>query len=193
MGSVGEFRRLALNTVAYKASASEIANLREVFHALDTDHDGELTIQEMRAGLGKQFDQTTIDNWFRHVDVDKNGSVNFTEFLAATLEAQHGSREVNSLFFNESRVRNAFAMFDRDDTGFITAENLREALGISAQDESDYVERLIRQADSNGDGLISYPEFKSILQKHAGQASTNSFAMSTRSFVTLNKWGLVEI
>ena len=44
--------------------------------------------------------------------------------------------------------------------GFITADELRDTLGNSAN-----VEDLIKQADRNGDGKIDYSEFCDLLRK----------------------------
>jgi len=49
-------------------------------------------------------------------DTDKNGTINYTEFIAATIEAQ--------VFLREENLRNAFIMFDRDGSGKIDAKEL---------------------------------------------------------------------
>lgn len=49
-------------------------------------------------------------------DTDKNGTINYTEFIAATIEAQ--------VFLRDENLRNAFIMFDRDGSGKIDAKEL---------------------------------------------------------------------
>jgi len=52
-----------------------------------------------------------------------------------------------------------FGSLDADKDGFISAEDLRIKLGRSAD-----VEGLIKQADKNNDGKLSYTEFEAILR-----------------------------
>jgi hypothetical protein len=65
----------------------------------------------------------------------------YTEFLAATLEA-HGQIE-------EARIADAFDQIDRDDSCFISRENLIKILGQIVSDE--YVESLIKEVDIDSD------------------------------------------
>merc|ERR1711865_1011256 len=51
----------------------------------------------------------------------------------------------------------AFNKFDCDNSGFITAQNMREVLGETHEGEE--VEALMKEADLTKDGKISYQEF----------------------------------
>ena len=66
-------------------------------------------------------------------------------------------------------IIDAFRVFDRDDSGFITASNLREALQI---EEGEYIDKLIHEADVVGDGQISFREFRTFLMKNELAAKT---------------------
>ena len=54
-------------------------------------------------------------------DTDNSGTINYTEFIAATLE--------QSLFLKEQNLRNAFKMFDVNQDGKISAEEIKLILG----------------------------------------------------------------
>jgi len=54
-------------------------------------------------------------------DLDGSGKIRYTEFLAATIEAQGA--------ISEERLAEAFDRLDSDDSGFISPENLIEILG----------------------------------------------------------------
>lgn len=82
-------------------------------------------------------------------DVNRNNVINYTEFLAAALEAQ-GTIE-------EYRLAEAFDLIDTDDSGCISRDDLKKILGASRDDE--YIDRLISEADFKKDGKISYEEF----------------------------------
>ena len=48
-------------------------------------------------------------------------------------------------------------MFDKDNTGKITKNDLMSVLKLENNDQ--YVNDLIKNADKNGDGVIDYKEF----------------------------------
>jgi calcium-dependent protein kinase len=156
-----EFRKIALQAVARKTSTSEIVKLREVFHAIDEDHDGLLTMKEIKQGFRAHYGEKEIESWFQKIDADDSGSIDYTEFLAATLERKFDEQE--------ERVADAFRVFDKEDKGYITPDNLRSILGTEC---TDYVDQLIREADANKDGQISYEEFKAVLTSQRAAAST---------------------
>lgn len=85
----------------------------------------------------------------------QGASINFTEFVASSLATQS---ELSS-----QDILHAFRVFDRDDSGYITADNLRESLQTN---EGEYINRLIQEADVAGDGQISFREFRNLLIKN---------------------------
>ena len=52
------------------------------------------------------------------MDFNNDGEINYSEFLAVTVDRRKAITEANMLF--------AFHHFDIDNTGFITVENLEE-------------------------------------------------------------------
>ena len=84
---------------------------------------------------------------FDAVDLDGTGFIRYTEFLASTIEAQGA--------ISEERLAEAFDRLDSDDSGFISAENLREILGNDFPKEE--IDAIIKEASNNGS--ISYSDF----------------------------------
>jgi len=87
------------------------------------------------------------------IDTDQSGQINYTEFIAATME--------KSVYLKEEKLWACFKMFDKDGSGKISAEELKEALGTDETYKHDmtYWEQMIKEADLNGDGEIDYNEF----------------------------------
>ena len=54
-------------------------------------------------------------------DTDKSGQIDYTEFLAATMDAQ--------IFLRNDYLRTAFDMFDKDKSGKIDIGEISEMLG----------------------------------------------------------------
>jgi len=56
-------------------------------------------------------------------------------------------------------------MFDHDGSGTISAEEIREALGLTDNDQmNEKIKEIIKQVDENGDGEISVEEFKEMMK-----------------------------
>jgi len=60
-------------------------------------------------------------------------------------------------YLEEERIAEAFESIDRDHSGFIDKDELKEVLGESFTMEQ--IDDIIRAADKNNDGRISYDEF----------------------------------
>jgi len=57
-------------------------------------------------------------------------------------------------------------MFDKDNSGIISADEIKEVLqfGNSSSLSTEAVDRIIKQVDENGDGEISFEEFVAMMK-----------------------------
>ena len=78
--------------------------------------------------------------------MNHNGLVQYTEFLAASLEA-------NSMI-EEERIAEAFDRLDNDNTGYISKANLFNFFG--SDKSADEIEKLLKEADENMDGQSKF-------------------------------------
>ena len=84
--SLREFRnglrlqKAVLLCIASQVSDNEITGLREAFIKLDTNGDGCLTLAELRVGLEHvpEINATEIEEIMKRMDVDQNGSIDYT-------------------------------------------------------------------------------------------------------------------
>ena len=89
----------------------------------------------------------------RSADTNDNGTIEFNEFLQVMSE----NLQETDL---EQDLRMAFKLFDEDDNGLISAEELRKVLSSLQMDYSDAeIDKMVEEADLDGDGSISYNEF----------------------------------
>ena len=96
----------------------------------------------------------TAKQLFKSIDVDQNGKIDYTEFLAATIQ------RVN--YLKNERLYEAFCMFDKDKSGNITKDELLRALKAEKSQEKE-IEKYIKAVDKNGDGKIDYKEFLELM------------------------------
>lgn len=67
--------------------------------------------------------------------------------------------------FSEKKLKAAFRMFDKDDSGYISKDEVKESLMKIHKFTEDEINEIIGQVDENGDGEISFEEFKVIMTK----------------------------
>jgi calcium-dependent protein kinase len=149
-----KLRRVALQFLAEQLSDADIVRLRAALNRADTNMDGKLSIGQLKEVLRAQgFDTMREDlrEALEGFDMEDDNEIEFTSFLAATMAVNLGIREDN--------IRRAFNFFDKNGSGALTFDEVSDAVGgdEEAQDTLAVV-------DLNGDGVISYEEFKALLQ-----------------------------
>lgn len=72
-------KKAALTYIASQVSDSEIQDLRKIFERLDSNGDGVLTFDELKAGLTDAGDKTKeLQDVLDSIDTDGNGFINYT-------------------------------------------------------------------------------------------------------------------
>ncbi|CEM35351.1 unnamed protein product [Vitrella brassicaformis CCMP3155] len=160
-----QLKKAALTVIAQQMSENEISTLKKIFMALDKNGDGSLTVQEIREGLtkaGLKDIPPDLEQLMKEVDSDGSGVIDYTEFLAATLDKK--------LYIQEDVCWAAFRVFDIDGNGKITAEELQHVLGMDsvkgAFDNTAIanIRDMIREVDRDGDGEIDFDEFMKMMR-----------------------------
>ncbi|XP_071734001.1 calcium-dependent protein kinase 1-like [Rutidosis leptorrhynchoides] len=175
--AMNKLKKMALRVIAESMSEEEIAGLKQMFQMIDTDNSGQITFDELKAGLkrvGANLKESEIYDLMQAADVDNSGTIDYGEFVAATLHLNKIERE-DHLFA-------AFSYFDKDGSGYITADELQQAcdeFGIDA-----HLEELIQDVDQDNDGRIDYNEFVAMMQGTTAsgpkKSLDNSFSIKFR-------------
>jgi calcium-dependent protein kinase len=153
-----QLKKMSLLYIASRLDENEIENLKKAFEAFDNCKDGQITFDELRKGLLQlkthKLNENDIIQLFKSIDVDQNGKIDYTVFLAATIQ------RVN--YLKNERLYEAFCMFDKDKSGNITKDELLRALKAEKSQEKE-IEKYIKAVDKNGDGKIDYKEFLELM------------------------------
>ncbi|XP_060168751.1 calcium-dependent protein kinase 5 [Lycium barbarum] len=157
--AMNKLKKMALRVIAESLSEEEIAGLKEMFKAMDTDNSGAITFDELKAGLRK-YGSTLKDIEIRELmdaaDVDNSGTIDYGEFIAATIHLNKLDRE--------EHLMAAFQYFDKDGSGYITVDELQQA--CADHNITDVLmEDIISEVDQDNDGRIDYGEFVAMMQK----------------------------
>ena len=152
-------KKMSLMYIASRLDENEINNLKKVFSAFDKSKDGQISYEELRQGLiqlkSNRITEQDIYFLFQALDVDRNGKIDYTEFIAATLQRAN--------YLRNDRLLEAFLNFDKDKSGKISKEELLEALKANKTQEKE-IEKYIKAVDKNKDGKIDYNEFLDLMQ-----------------------------
>ena len=139
----------------------QLAEFKEAFGLFDKNGDGTISETELKKimdSLGKKLTTAEVHTMMLHVDTNKNGTIDFQEFLQL-MERKTTAGD------KESELRDAFNLFDKNGDGFISAEELKSVMKSVGENMGDTeVEQMIKEADLDGDGKINYTEFVRMLK-----------------------------
>uniref|UniRef100_A0A0E0L6A4 non-specific serine/threonine protein kinase n=1 Tax=Oryza punctata TaxID=4537 RepID=A0A0E0L6A4_ORYPU len=158
--AMNKLKKVALKVVAENLSEEEIVGLKEMFKSLDTDNSGTITLEELRAGLpklGTKISESELRQLMEAVcsyltsiflctligmaDVDGNGSIDYVEFISATMHMNRLEKE--------DHIYKAFEYFDKDHSGFITVDELEEALMKYDMGDEATIKEIIAEVDTD--------------------------------------------
>ena len=142
-------------------SAEEKKRLEVLFRQLDSNGDGVVTYDELVQGFiqlyGERVGQEECKRVFLAIDTDGSGEIELQEFLQACVDKEQ--------LLHESSLRQSFAFFDKDNSGSITPEELKGALGAEKNITDEVWAQVILEVDDNGDGQIDFEEFTDMMMK----------------------------
>jgi len=154
---MSRLKRAALITAAGALPSTNTAALKALFDSLDSDGDGTLTSDELRAGVGKltsgsAVDADTLDAAVAAVTRSNRGVLSYGAFVAATHTAAALTRE--------SALHAAFDVWDADHSGSLSVEEVERALAAAGLPTGGGgVAAMFAEADTSGDGVINFEEF----------------------------------
>ena len=104
----------------------EQGRLQKVFIALDVNGDGYLQYDELLNGFteiyGEEYAKDEVDRIFALVDVDHSGEIDFSEFVTASVNKDN--------LLQDSKLRAAFEYYDKDSSGSISVDEIKDVLGV---------------------------------------------------------------
>ena len=148
-----------INFAAFHLTSKETKEFVEMFKSLDQNSDGVLSIDEIKKGVEEcKFGEKgeNIAKLFEEMDVDKNGLINYTEFISALMDYEK---------IKENQILECFNSYDADDSGKISFKEFCDMIKPQTEEEKKELQELYSRFDTDGDGEISLKEFKEGFKK----------------------------
>ncbi|KAF8719932.1 hypothetical protein HU200_024698 [Digitaria exilis] len=140
--------------------------MERVFRKFDANGDGRISRSELAAlfeSVGHAATDEEVSRMMEEADADGDGYISLPEFAAVMQAAP-----ADDAAFEED-LRHAFMVFDADGNGLITPAELARVLrGIGEAATVAQCRRMIQGVDRNGDGLVSFDEFKLMMAAGGG-------------------------
>ena len=148
------------NSIVDNLTDEQIIEFREAFQAFDKDGNGSITTKELGTvmrSLGQNLSEAEIKEIIDEVDEDKNGVIDFQEFLSLMARKM-------KIIDKEDELLDAFKILDIEGTGKISKYQLRYIiLSTESGFSGEEVEELLKKTDIDEDGYIDLNNFIKIL------------------------------
>ena len=145
---------------AHIDSLEETKSLRNAFIEMDTDGDGLLSKEEIVEAYSRLMTRDeaifVTEKVMRCVDLDKNGFVDYSEFMLAGKN--------HKVLMTTSNLKTIFNLFDRDSSGQITFSEFKDALKSQhLQTDDEMWASLLQEVDADGNGELNFQEFVKLM------------------------------
>ena len=142
----------------------DVINACKLFNQIDKSGDGKISKKELYNGLSGRIKSDTlesdIDSIFKNLDMDNNGYIEYEEFVRAAVSKEY--------FLTENVLRFAFRFFDKDNSGEIDFNEIKDLFSKSIEDKNNVdqvLSHIIKEVDINNDGKINFEEFSIVMKK----------------------------
>ena len=141
-----------------RLSEQEICELHEAFNIFDVESDGSIGAKQLIILMNalKQYPtQQEIEKILSEFNIDINGQIYFNQFLKIMAKRLKNIKEDEDKY-----LKSLFSSLDRNKNGLISIHEIRYIVTHSRENISQNdIEIIMKEADTDGDGLISFEEF----------------------------------
>ncbi|KAI0219184.1 putative calmodulin-like protein 2 [Lamellibrachia satsuma] len=155
----------------------------EAFHVFDSDGDGYITGEDIRKTmrqLGEELSEADIKDMITEADLDKDGRINFSEFVILMQHRFIKSGQVldsNGAFtpHQKGELRIIFSLFDKDHDNNISMDEVMQVMeAMGQQPDVDRLLQTFQLVDLDGNGLIDFNEFVQMVEYRVGRQSEDA-------------------
>ena len=139
----------------------------KLFNQIDENGDGKISKEELYNGLQHFLNKTgdelknEVELIFNNIDADHNGYIEYEEFIRAAIDKNY--------FLSNNFIKFAFNYFDRDGSGNITMEEVKNLFYQNEKNKKSaeaqkQLKNSFDEIDVNHDGSLSFEEFVQMMK-----------------------------
>eukprot|EP00331_Platyophrya_macrostoma_P008000 CAMPEP_0176415388 /NCGR_PEP_ID=MMETSP0127-20121128/5781_1 /TAXON_ID=938130 /ORGANISM="Platyophrya macrostoma, Strain WH" /LENGTH=460 /DNA_ID=CAMNT_0017795383 /DNA_START=92 /DNA_END=1474 /DNA_ORIENTATION=+ len=155
-----KLKKEALSVLITHIRDGELKELREAFKYFDKHNTGEISIADLKRVSKEQslkIKKSELNEIMKSIHLDDSHTISFSEFLFIMLDT--------SVYLTREMLMRVFSHFDVDHSGYITAENLKEAMARSAKHVSDQeIQQMMAETRYSSHGKISFEDFYTMMK-----------------------------
>ncbi|CAF3336768.1 unnamed protein product [Rotaria socialis] len=138
-------------------TSDEMRQYREAFSLFDKDHDDIIAPQELGIVL-RSCGLSPSEADLQKIQQQVGRKIDFDTFVRVAQTFKANNRET------EDDIREAFRVFDKDGTGYVSVAELKHAMiSLGERLSEEEVDELIREADIDADGRCNCEDLVRIL------------------------------
>lgn len=142
---------------------TDMGELKEVFNRFDTNGDGKISFTElvdvMKALGSESSTDDDVKKMMDEIDTDRDGFISLPEFADF-----YSKGSANGSDAAAAELKEAFEMYDQNKNGLISAAELHQILSrLGEKCSIEDCRTMIKSVDSDGDGCVSFDEFKKMM------------------------------
>ncbi len=159
-----KFYQLVFTYLSYNFSDNKLLNdLNNIYYKIDKNCDWKITKAELFNAYkiaGIPISHEKIEEIIQSMDFDKNGNVDYEEFIRMCIPREK--------LFTEENLENAFLLFDKEKNGFITPSEIIDFIQNSRKISDEVKNSIKNEILEIADEIIDLEEFKRIMMSLSG-------------------------
>ena len=144
------------------SNSDETLIILKMFRHFNKKGDCKLTKKELTEGLYTYKNKTDVDEMvdilFQRLDGDKNGFIEYEEFLRACIDKK--------TLMTKKKLRYAFKFLDKNNSNTLNAQKILNAFLTKSNKEFEAIFNItLKEVDKDNDGIINFNEFVELMLK----------------------------
>jgi calcium-dependent protein kinase len=160
---LNKIHKFVINYICFRLKEEGTKELIKIFKSIDKNSDGVITLSEFKESISKvcfknaiDIEENFIHNLYIEIDIDKNGLINYNEFISSLLNYKSMK--------NPERLYESFRTLDLEKNGRLTLSSVLSAIRPQTREDVETIEKCFKKYDLNKDGFIDFEEFIKALE-----------------------------
>ena len=156
-------QKLVLAYLVRNLNHETVDEASNLYCQIDYNNDGRVDekefvhhLKELIEKTGEKADENFLKSVFHNIDIDKSGTVEYSEFVAAAIDKE--------IVLNDNNLKDGFDFFDKNKNGLISIEDLQVVFKKYKGFSQEEFNSIISDVDADENNEIDFQEFKNVMK-----------------------------